>query len=208
METTALQEIFDYPSLALGLNVASHSKDISLCLYYFQRLSTRTMRLSAMEEWTIGLVGESAEVLDCLKKVLFHDHPLDQSYKKILTEIGDTLWYLSAIATELGIDINTIADLDSISKTSEPMDVGEWAQETVARCISLSRDAKKAAQIPTSNNKMLVRMGIYDVLVRVQILCLDLNLDFTQALVFNAEKLQERYPDGFSAKASLFRCVK
>jgi NTP pyrophosphatase (non-canonical NTP hydrolase) len=39
----------------------------------------------------LGLAGEGGEVVDLIKKHLFHDKPLDRA--KLIEELGDQLWY-------------------------------------------------------------------------------------------------------------------
>jgi len=56
----------------------------------------------------LGLVCEAGEVGDILKKVIFHRHPLDKA--KVEKELGDVLWYLAALATELDIDLDAVAE--------------------------------------------------------------------------------------------------
>ena len=43
----------------------------------------------------LGLTGEAGEVADEVKKVLFHDKPLDRA--KLVNESGDVLWYLDRL---------------------------------------------------------------------------------------------------------------
>ena len=53
----------------------------------------------------LGLAGEAGEVADYLKKVHLHGHGLDTN--KVLGELGDVLWYVSALARAHGL---TLAD--------------------------------------------------------------------------------------------------
>ena len=43
----------------------------------------------------LGLAGESGEVIDLIKKHLFHGKPLDR--EKFLEEMGDQLWYFQCL---------------------------------------------------------------------------------------------------------------
>ena len=60
---------------------------------------------------TLGLAGEAGEVADKIKKVLRDDggEVLPEKRKEIEAELGDVLWYISQIATELGISLEKIA---------------------------------------------------------------------------------------------------
>jgi NTP pyrophosphatase (non-canonical NTP hydrolase) len=59
----------------------------------------------------LGLTGEAGEVANKVKK-LVRDGPekLPADWKELIAaEIGDVLWYCSALASDLGIPLNTIA---------------------------------------------------------------------------------------------------
>lgn len=60
-----------------------------------------------MAVWdAIGLAGEAGEVVDHIKKGVFHQHGIDLQI--IEKELGDTLWYVAAICTTLGLDMSKI----------------------------------------------------------------------------------------------------
>lgn len=44
-----------------------------------------------------GLVGETGETVDMLKKHLYHGHILDR--EKLAEELGDILWYVAELAS-------------------------------------------------------------------------------------------------------------
>lgn len=54
-----------------------------------------------------GIVGEAGEIADYMKKVLFHEHQVDKV--KLSIEIGDCLWYLSALASLYDLNLSEIA---------------------------------------------------------------------------------------------------
>jgi NTP pyrophosphatase (non-canonical NTP hydrolase) len=60
---------------------------------------------------TLGLTGEAGEVADKIKKVIRDKGAkLDkETIKEIEKELGDVLWYLSQLATELKLDLEEIA---------------------------------------------------------------------------------------------------
>ncbi|MFA6273045.1 MAG: nucleoside triphosphate pyrophosphohydrolase family protein [Candidatus Paceibacterota bacterium] len=60
---------------------------------------------------TLGFAGESGEVVEKIKKIFRDDKGKVTAEKKkeIEKELGDVLWYLSQIATELGLSLDKIA---------------------------------------------------------------------------------------------------
>lgn len=64
----------------------------------------------------LGLAGESGEVADILKKVLFQGHKLDKDH--IVKELGDIAWYLALASDALGYDLDTIfqTNIDKLAK--------------------------------------------------------------------------------------------
>lgn len=60
---------------------------------------------------TLGLVGETGEVAEKIKKALRDDNGLVSAEKKVelQKELGDVLWYLSQLASELGLSLEEIA---------------------------------------------------------------------------------------------------
>ncbi|MBI2547699.1 MAG: nucleoside triphosphate pyrophosphohydrolase family protein [Candidatus Aenigmarchaeota archaeon] len=61
---------------------------------------------------TLGLAGESGEVADKIKKVIRDNNGIvdEISLIGIKKELGDVLWYLSQLATELNLSLDDIAN--------------------------------------------------------------------------------------------------
>ncbi|MCX6745060.1 MAG: nucleoside triphosphate pyrophosphohydrolase family protein [Candidatus Parcubacteria bacterium] len=74
---------------------------------------------------TLGLSGEAGEVAEKIKKVLRDKGGIiDEATKiEIQKELGDVLWYVAQIATELGLDLDQIA-LKNIEKLFSRKDRG------------------------------------------------------------------------------------
>jgi NTP pyrophosphatase (non-canonical NTP hydrolase) len=86
----------------------------------YQDLALRTASASSLKDTgsmlntaALGLAGESGEIADHVKKVMFHGHPLDDATRdKIAKEIGDILWYCAMGAKGIGITLGEIATMN------------------------------------------------------------------------------------------------
>jgi NTP pyrophosphatase (non-canonical NTP hydrolase) len=60
----------------------------------------------------LGLAGESGEIFEKLKKVIRDDGSKisEEKINLLKKEIGDVLWYLSTLSTELGLSLNEVAE--------------------------------------------------------------------------------------------------
>lgn len=88
--------------------------------YEYQMAAERTAKRIPIEKryvnFAMGLAGEAGEVVDYLKKVCFHGHPLDKD--KLAEELGDLLWYIATIANTAGLYLDNIAR-ENIKKLQE-----------------------------------------------------------------------------------------
>ncbi|WP_269605522.1 nucleoside triphosphate pyrophosphohydrolase family protein [Prochlorococcus marinus] len=69
---------------------------------------------------TLGLVGEAGEVADKVKKILRDKKGVFDKDSKdaIKFELGDVLWYISQLSSELGYDLDEIAS-SNLQKLSD-----------------------------------------------------------------------------------------
>lgn len=55
----------------------------------------------------LGVAGEAGEVADLIKKQIFHDHDPDPD--RLIEELGDVLWYVTALAYTLNVPLEEVA---------------------------------------------------------------------------------------------------
>ncbi len=74
---------------------------------------------------TLGLSGEAGEVVEKIKKVIRDKggEVNDETRDEIKKELGDVLWYVSQLATELGLSVDDIAE-SNIKKLYDRMERG------------------------------------------------------------------------------------
>jgi NTP pyrophosphatase (non-canonical NTP hydrolase) len=68
---------------------------------------TDAQRDELLNVGALGLAGESGEVIDLIKKHLFHGKPLDRD--KAIEELGDVFWYIQCLAEALDVSIGEVA---------------------------------------------------------------------------------------------------
>lgn len=78
----------------------------------YQQAAARTLNLDLphreqLSLGALGLAGEGGEVVELIKKALFHGTELPREQLK--KELGDVLWYLAAIATTNGLSLSEVA---------------------------------------------------------------------------------------------------
>lgn len=63
---------------------------------------------------TLGLVGEAGEVADKVKKVIRDNEGVftDEKKKELAKEIGDVLWYIATLSSDLGFTLDEIARMN------------------------------------------------------------------------------------------------
>ena len=78
----------------------------------YQELAARTVNSTLSERerianFALGLAGEAGEVIELLKKHLYHNKPL--ALGELKKELGDVQWYLSGIAYLFGMSLEDVA---------------------------------------------------------------------------------------------------
>ena len=109
---------FDYPKFVDSLR--AHSIDDNL--------------LFDMLHSSVGISGESGELLDHMKKAVWQEHKIDVSY--IVLELGDILFYLTSMCNCVGTTIDEVRD-KNIEKLTKRYPDGVFDKER-----SIHRDEK------------------------------------------------------------------
>ncbi len=109
----------------------------------YQKLAARTLTSEPgfdvsdddiMIIWNaLGLAGEAGEVAETVKKGILHQHGLNKEVLK--KELGDVLWYLSALCTTLGFDLEEVMK-KNIEKLKERYPDGFSVEDSINRKTS------------------------------------------------------------------------
>lgn len=89
----------DCENLRGGMTVERYEKEVK-----------RTAGTSSVLMAALGLAGECGEVVDEVKKVEFHSKPYDRH--KLISELGDLLWYYTLIRIIYGVSQEEIMEVN------------------------------------------------------------------------------------------------
>ncbi|KRL83677.1 nucleoside triphosphate pyrophosphohydrolase family protein [Ligilactobacillus apodemi] len=84
----------------------------------YQQAANRTLygNEQVLTNCALGLAGESGQLIDLVKDYTFKGKDLDR--QKLITEMGDVLWYLSQIAQWADIPFDEVAkdNIDTLNR--------------------------------------------------------------------------------------------
>lgn len=110
-----LSEKYDKHLLSIDAGVKAKYLGVYECIVDY----TRNKALSKDEEikdYALGLSGEVGEVNDLIKKMYYHKKEVNPI--KILYELGDVLYYVTALGACFGFDLQTIATNNNVKLLS------------------------------------------------------------------------------------------
>jgi NTP pyrophosphatase (non-canonical NTP hydrolase) len=61
---------------------------------------------------TLGLAGEAGEVAEKVKKIIRDNKSIVDEREDIAKELGDVLWYVAAVARDIGFKLEAIAEMN------------------------------------------------------------------------------------------------
>lgn len=97
----------------------------------YQKQAAKTSTYEGKEETyklmylSMGLAGESGEVIEKLKKIVRNDDGeiSEEKRKDLESELGDVLWYLSQLAETLDVSLQDVAE-KNIAKLADRAERG------------------------------------------------------------------------------------
>lgn len=76
-------------------------------LNQYQEAMNRTYKPKRLLNHILGLCGEVGETAELIKKDIYHSKPYER--EKMKSELGDVLWYLTALAQDNDLTLSEIA---------------------------------------------------------------------------------------------------
>ena len=94
--------------------VSSSMHEISLGFDIYQQMAKTTAIYPESAKITypsLGLAGETGEVCEKIKKVIRDcgGEVSDEKRKEIAKELGDVMWYMATLASDLGLSLGDVA---------------------------------------------------------------------------------------------------
>lgn len=153
----------------------------------FQEKSKRTWRFDVSQNTqltnaALGLIGESAEVSEHIKKVVFHGHELDRS--KIAEELGDVLYYVATLASVVGVELDAVAQgnvdklwrryphgfrsEDSVGREDETKSVDTVRHQPLVLHVYGQEDSHEPAKIVGNKDALVALWEMLTVIVQKQ----------------------------------------
>ncbi|MEL6853643.1 MAG: MazG nucleotide pyrophosphohydrolase domain-containing protein [Cyanobacteria bacterium J06607_13] len=140
--------------------------------------------------WGLGLAGEASEVVDSSHVT---------SFDEMKKELGDVLWYVSAICTQRGILLSRVIELSSHCDGRFP--------SRIDFCVAVGKVVEMIKK-HVGHGHALDDVVLTDRLAKIVAFIIAIAADsFTLADIADANiaKLRERYGDRFSSEASINR---
>lgn len=162
----------------------------------------------------LGLV-EASEVIGEYKKIIFHRHPVD--INKLTEELGDFNYYYSEIANIWGIDLQAMWEVSKLYETLNMQGVESRLTDKENKIIDgLTNLNKSAADLLAAirdrsliydpwSREVTVKALIYSIIESKKTILHLQGIKIEDVLQGNVEKLNKRFPDGFSSADSIAR---
>lgn len=173
-----------------------------MTLNEYQRLAQRTSPdgHDRIKNGCMGLIGESGEIVDLMKKYLFQSTPgTPLPTDKLIKEMGDVMWYIAETVTGMGRDLNSVltdmepVEFDDVIATEDfSFALSVQANSVYCNIYVLSDEERAAINL----------RDLYDIL---RGLCTRIGTTIEHVQEVNIEKLRKRYPDGFDPERSMNR---
>ncbi len=184
------------------MNWTDYQRQADATSAYTRQTTTERLTVAAL-----GLVGETGELADVIKKAIGHGHRLDVD--KIRDESGDALWYVAEIASALLLDLDEVAAgvADAASDGIDAHWLAVWALSLSGQVALIAEHVSDHLADPA--NFEIIPEYVDEVLNEVVsqlanlIQCAGLTL--AEVAAHNQAKLAARYPDGFSSARSRAR---
>ena len=175
----------------------------------YQRLAQRTSLdddHDKMDNGVLGLIGESGEIVDLLKKHKYQSTPgTEFPYKKALEELGDVLWYIAELASGLEKPLQEIARGDFAEYEDKAVSPAKRKRQLDRVILGICDNVHSICYYSKRDEFVYVESFMRKLLISAACLAYLCGSCLREVAEGNIEKLKKRYPKGFDAKISMGR---
>lgn len=180
-----------------------------LVLSEYQKEAERTLvRINSDEDRLhlgMGLIGEMGEIVDYFKKVHFQGHT--PSREKLVSELGDLLWYTATYCTTCGWNLeeiwNTAAGNPNCDPAFSNSALFELILDIMHALVKFNQRSVRHSNNPRAHKAPSLHFHTF--IRGFKRLLWAWRVPVEEAAISNNQKLQKRYPNGFSAEDSMRR---
>ena len=146
----------------------------------------------------LGLIGESGEVVDVIKKHIFrsgsaHKYPGDD----LIEELGDIMWYCAELATGLGMELEDALDIGYKSPTHD----GEIADSLEKAGVRLAEVCIKCYTYGLRRgDRRNIRQCLKKIYAMIRRIAQIGGIPISVILESNITKQKKRYPKGYTMR--------
>lgn len=179
----------------------------------YQEASRRTRRKVAnkgagMMNALFGIMGETGEIADLVKKLYFHEHKPETIYPKLAEEAGDLLWYVAWLSDLFGFSLAELVEATGPRRSV----YGQEAIIYIALRLNSNEDRlvqwieeSADGSTPLQFTERKIERGLISMLSLLWWLADEIDTTLEDIAAANIEKLHKRYPSGFDPHRSINR---
>lgn len=166
----------------------------------------------ALADWALGLGGEIGEVVELLRSDYICDGNVKETFVAIAKEMGDVLWYVTALAAEAGLEIPDHAFLTATKIANSLQQAETWVQDAVNRATidsvlsisSIQESIKhKIMHKEKKDVKNTMEANLQVVITNLALISMAHGFTIEDVAELNVAKLSHRYNQGkYSEEAS------
>ena len=163
----------------------------------YQRLALRTSGAGhdRVKNGCLGLIGESGEIVDIVKKYMFQSGENPPFPKdKFIKEMGDVLWYCAETVSGMELELEEVT-----------LRTGSYDKYSLFAAWNCADIELTAAMLSANAVEAYVSRRVRDIYKGLLHLCDLVGVTIDEVADTNIEKLKKRYPDGFDPERSIHR---
>lgn len=180
-----------------------------LTIYEYQQLAQRTSPRDGhdrIDNAVLGLLGETGEIVDLLKKYKYQSMPDTQfPFQKTLEELGDVLWYVAELASGLEKPLQEIARGDFAEYEDKAASPAKRKRQLDRVILGMCDNVHSICYYSKKKEFAYVESYMRKLLISAACLAYLCGSCLREVAEGNIEKLKKRYPKGFDAKISMGR---